>query len=947
MSNNSSTSTQAQRHPYNRTGRVPPLDRPKSQFSREASEHSRESLPTMSTYLQEKLERERKVNESERSSSQASTDALGAQTDHRTVQSSPARNNFNDGRRPTSSGTGSAPAVQENLGLKGMEQELSRLQKQNWNLKLELFHRREKQNTLEARVEELEKENAEKEEKNERLVEDMEKREKAIEEAVEMIVRLETRVEQLLREREMIRRIEHGGYYTGGDSASLETPRRKMPDFPPFDDAKALNRMPSFLSDLSENTANLRNVYIGVRGSVLSLPRMTDDAHEAERMEHNGVGSPTLSVLSESSFVSVYGQKKADEALPPAEDSLSSVDGPARDRGASVSSLTKPSTTPSRPRQSSVSRSPYNMSQLQNINRVLEMNGSPLQRLERLEMALTAMNEASRPATSAQEKESSHHARQIHTAPTQPKTKQEKRDALQKVLTGHMGREYSHGLPPTPDTISTSTLRRFKNSNDTLSREDSLVNERSYLALSETTASQVSDADGDRSVAHDRGHAASTTAFDGRRTLPLDGTAERPFSVSPLPRPRSAGETTISRQRAREGWDSDASDGGFADDADSMASSFDPWLRESLKPDQLDGLHPANSASQAGPGRQPGRISPDLFSFPTSSGGWAADAMYGSLGGTGYIGAMGALGPSMPPPMADVLDALGDSLPTPFYPSGMATPVVAANAGPPPPPNRRSSLHAQTGLTSGVFGSGSNPASPARASPMSSKMKRSPTRSNRTRSNSIDLRPLTSNLRDVGIRQDRAMTVPPKQVHLPPPLTQDSEEKSQQPLPKQRHYPPTASQPPRSRGLNNLFRRSTGSAEPPKTAEPSSAPPTETTFKNAPASLMGLPSWGRRSSIVDDDRESSTPPPILRNRAQPRMDYDEGGGVPLEPHSGGAPVGVIPGSRAGGSDMVNLAVANGGAPTGNAPAPAVPRNEGGKRKWLGLGRVSSLRTRGV
>ncbi|KAK0613536.1 hypothetical protein B0T14DRAFT_569569 [Immersiella caudata] len=871
----------------------------------------------MSSYLQEKLERERRVNESERSSSRASTDALGASVDHRAVQSSPARNNGSD-RRPTSSGTGAAPLVQETMGIKAMEQELSRLQKQNWNLKLELFHRREKQTALEARVEALEKEKEERDELNDRLVQEMEKRDKAIEEAVEMIVTLEARVEQLHREREMVRRIEHDGYYHGGDSPSPEmTPKRKMP---PFDDPKVLNRMPSFLSDFSENTANLRNVYLGVRGSVLSLPRMADDAHDAERMEHNGVSSPTLSVLSESSFVSVYGQKKTDETSLPADDGVSSVDGPARDRGASVSESTKAS-TPSKPRRSSASRSPFNLGQFQNIHRVLDMTGSPLQRLERLEQALTAMGEASRPPTSNQDKSLAPPAQQPQPAPAQRKTKQEKREALERVITGHLGRDHNHGLPPTPDTISTSTLRRFKNSNDTLSQEQSLVNERSYLALSETTVSQVSDVDGDR-----RAQPASTTAFDGRRTLPLDGTA-RPFSASPLPRPRSAGETTISRQRGREDWDSDASDGG---DADSMASSFDPWLRESLKPDHLDALRPANSASQAGPGKQPGRISPDLFSFPTSSGGWAADAMYGSLGGTGYIGAMGGMGPGMPPPMADALDALGESLPAPFFGSGIATPVVGHGNAPPPPPNRRSSLHAQTGVT---FSTGSNPASPARASPMSSRVKRSPIRGDRTRSNSIDLRPASSNLRDIGIRQDRAMTVPPKQMHLPPPVAPEAP--SQQALLKQRHYPPTASQPPRPRGLNNLFRRSTGSAEPPQTA-PSSAPPTETIFKNLPTPMMGLPSWGRRSSLIDDDRESATPPPILRNKPQPRFDYDDNGGVPLEPHGGGAPVGVIPGS--GGSGPSD---ANGGAPTGNAPAsaPAAPRNEGGKRKWLGLGRT--------
>ncbi|KAK0705471.1 hypothetical protein B0H67DRAFT_498159 [Lasiosphaeris hirsuta] len=931
------------RYHHTRCNRSSTVDPPRSQLSREALENSRESLPTMSTYLQERLERERKVNDSERSSSRASNEAMSTPSDLRAIQSSPPRKTPTEGRRPRSSG-GGEPSKKKGLGLKEMEQTLSTLHKQNFDLKLELFHRREKQTALEDRVEKLEADKAQTDDMNDQLILELEKRDKAVEEAVAMIVVLEARVEQLLREREMVRRVEEEGlFYAHGDSPGPEaTPKIKMLETQ-FDNAKVLNRMPSFLSEQSENTANLRNVYLGVRGSVLSLQRTAEDAHEVDRAEHNGVSSPTLSVLSESSFLSVYGQKGPDEGSahnnsPPA------MDGPSVNRRPPVDESTQAtnSMTHSQPRRVSISTGPNGLGQFQNIHDIMDMGGSPLQRLERLERTLTAMGEASRPPTSSQEQDIPPMSRPAQTL-TQPKTKQEKREALQRVLTqghqGPMGRELSHGhgLPPTPDTISTSTLRRFQSSNDTLSREQSLVNERSYLTLSETTASQNSGYEGNGSakrleLPEQTNQAPSTTAFDSRRQLLAQSVNHLPVSMSPPPRPRSAGETT--------------SDDDFGDGMDSMASSFDPWLRESLKPSQVDALDPMSSASQAG-GKHAERASPDLFSFPATTGGWATSVMFGSLGGAGYMGAMGNQIPS--PPMADRLDALGESLPGSYFGSGLASPVIGSSHAPPPPPNRRSSLQAATGSTSLIKGAGSIPGSPARPSPLSAKPKRSPVRASRHRSNSIDVRPPPLNLTEAGLRQDRAATVPPKQFHLPPPSqtqeSQDRQQQQQQASQKQRHYPPTASQPARSRGLNSLFRRSTGSAEPPQLTAPSSAPPTETTFKNVPGPMMGLPSWGKRNSLLaDDDRESATPPPILRNKGQPRADLDEGGGVPLNRQSsGGAPIGDIPGSPQSSGPNVN-----GGAPVGNVGNQPLPRNDGGgKRKWLGLGRVSSLRNRGI
>ncbi|KAK3680840.1 hypothetical protein B0T22DRAFT_388709 [Podospora appendiculata] len=946
-SNHQVPSAHPHRYHHSRCTRTPNMEQPRSQLSREPPEDSRQSLaPTMSSFLQERLERERKV-ESDRSSSRASNDGMSVSADSKPAQSSPSKTSIAESRRPRSS-AGSEASKKKGLGLKEMEQTLSTLHKQNFDLKLELFHRRERQSTLEERLDKLETEKAQTDQMNDQLIQELEKRDKAVEEAVGMIVVLEARVEQLLREREMVRQVEQEGIFpTRPESPSpAVAPKMKFLQLPKLEEDKVLNRMPSFLSERSENTENLRNVYLGVRGSVLSLPPTAEESNETDRM--NGISSPTLSVLSESSFLSVYGQKY-NGSSPPANDSPPALDGgpPAldgagRSRGPSIyhsERLRADAGTPTDHRRISASRGVASApGHYQNINDVLDEGGSRLQRFEKIEKTMASTTDTSRPSTLTTDKY--RYCPRPTQTQNQPRTKQEKRDALQRVLTqGSLGRDipHHHRLPPTPDTVSTSTLYRYQNSNDTLSREQSLVNERSSLALSDTTYSQNSGSDGHGKRPQrpdETTQPASTTAFNSlKQQAGSENSSDTRFATFHLQRPRSASDTTVPR-RIDSSWNNPGSGEETADGADSSASSFDPWLQESQKPNYPDALEPLSSVSQAGPGRKLGRISPDLFSFPMSTSGWATDAMFGPLGGTRYSGLASADMPSAP--MASTMDAIGQSFPTPLFGSGLVTPTSAAGYTPPPPPDRRSSLHARTGSTTLMMGSGSIPSSPARPSSMASKFKKSPARVNRKRSNSIDVRPPTENMTETAARLDRAATVPPKQLYNLPPLRSDTQPPPL-PLTKQRHYPPTASQQPRSRGLNSLFRRSTGSAEPPQLVTPSSAPPTQTEFEDLQPSTVGVPSWGRREPAFEDERESATPPPIMRSKGPGRAAGDhEDGGVPLLEHQEGAPIEVIPGSNA---------AQGGGTTTGNAGSAGL--QGGGKRKWLGLGRVGSLRNRGA
>ncbi|KAH8883412.1 hypothetical protein GQ53DRAFT_663855 [Thozetella sp. PMI_491] len=933
------TPSHAHRFHHASCGRAPTVDRPRSQLSREGSEDSKQPPQPVSSFLHERLQRERKV-ESERLAARASEDMMNASLDVGALQSSPSREGLLERRRPPSS-SGGEPPQEKPLGAKGMEQAVSNLHKQNFDLKLELFHRRERQAALEERIEMLEKDKEQTDEINEKLVDELEKRDKAVEEAVAMIIMLEARVEKLLCEREMVRRVEAGGYFSSLDSAApdedLNTPRGVIPEPTKLiGDPMMLNRMPSFLSEQSENTENLRNVYLGARGSILSLHKMNEDGLDAGRNGLGGVHSPSLSVLSESSFISIYGQKDLQETASAVPANPSPLDGYVDNRATSKGGPgPHPSVvTPTRPRGYSGSQATARKGsdQFQTINDMLNMGGSPLQRLEKLDVGGVV-----------QARDQSQPARRAKPQP-QPKTKQEKRDALHKVLTNApvLGRDVNppHVLPPTPDTISTSTLRRYKNSNDTLFREQDAASEQAYLTLSETAVSERS-VSGDHKDTfgvsrHGSKPGAPAPALDpGRGTFGADHNPEVMLSQPPLRRRRSADETT--------GYEA----------VPSLASTYDYWMRESMQPARVERLDPLSSVSQVGLDRDVGRISPDLFSFPSSTGGWATSAMFGSLGGSGYLGAGG--GSVSPPPLAQTLDALGESLPTPLFGSGLTSPALGGAGGvnvAPPPPNRRSSLHARTGSTSLIIGSGTS-ASPSRPAPANGKLRKSPVRGGRARSNSIDARPPSANPDEIGLRQDRASTVPPQQSQAPPPPTpapQDSHDR--QPPQKQRHYPPTASQGSRSRGLN-LFRRSTGSAESPQQlATPSSAPPTETSFKNIQSSSVGIPSWGRRTDLADDDRLSATPPPILRNKAPPARPVSEEGGARLElAGGGGVLVGAIPGSGSGvvsGAPVGDVRPTTPTTPLPVGPVGSAPRSDGtGKRRWLGLGRVSSLRNRAV
>jgi hypothetical protein len=383
------------------------------------------------------------------------------------------------------------------------------LTKQNFNLKLELHHRRERQQALEARLEAAEaqlEEQAETQAINDKLLAELERRDQAVEEAVGIICELEDKIrrlgwanEKLKKEREIVDNFDtNPSYFPSNDEELLSSS-------PPPRPQDRITRMPSFLSENSEwekEPKVLRSLFQpnDYGCSDVTLPKQFEEAPKE-------MDSPRLSVLSESSFLSVYGDKHL---------SLDN-EAPEEPQRMHRKSESVEKWIDERPKSTTPKNNSLRKNQFLSINDVLE---SPLQRLEKLKHTI---EKNSRLASTA--------------LPEQTKEKRKSRDILKRVLTDKASFDHGHPLPPTPDTISTSTLRHYQNSTESMGQDHQDANERSFLN--------------------------STSTFPDP---PIN--SRNPFQSTLSMRPRSAGETVTSR-REGHGWDTETQ----GDDISSNAST--------------------------------------------------------------------------------------------------------------------------------------------------------------------------------------------------------------------------------------------------------------------------------------------------------------------------------------------------------------------------------------
>ena len=249
------------------------------------------------------------------------------------------------------SGTGGSSRTRA-LGAKDLGEHLDRLTKQNFDLKLELDHRREKMTKLQEQIADmqalveragqLEKEHADLLQINSELVEELEKRDIAVSEAINIICDLEEKVADL-EERNSFTRPSTANAdsgYAGTEtheqappssppelSKAPKTPHVRQRQPPPAASAaagKLLNvtngqtparprREPTVLSQKKPSTHALRRVYLETTQSlhpVKSFNSLLSKRESKTEDEDEALNSPRLSVLSESSFPSIYSPKK-------------------------------------------------------------------------------------------------------------------------------------------------------------------------------------------------------------------------------------------------------------------------------------------------------------------------------------------------------------------------------------------------------------------------------------------------------------------------------------------------------------------------------------------------------------------------------------------------------------------------------------------------------------
>ncbi|CAJ2510627.1 Uu.00g062520.m01.CDS01 [Anthostomella pinea] len=937
--------THATAHPthkfhHSHCGESPASMRTSSRLSRQSSQEPRQSKPPVSNFLHEKLQRERQA-ESERLAKKLSGSLSSSAGDvrDREAQNSPSRSSAAGTGRGPRSNSGDEDSSQHGMGAKQMDKAFSNLHKQNFDLKLELYHRRERQSALEQRVEKLESEQRETNEMNDKLLAELQNRDKAVEEAVNMIVKLEARVDALVREKEMVRQVEFGGPYhhpqvDDAEAAMAETPR--LNDFglwPSVGETKNLERMPSFLSEQSEHTENLRNVVLQSRSSLMHLRKVSESS--ADPSESHRFASPSLSILSESSFKSVYGSKDGQDTtgLPTLDDlgGMNGMDGSQFDRSRTPTRKTsmgswdsRSNLTPNHGMNAADKTRNSRSTQPRSSNDIF-IAGSPLQQLDRRETKASATDVSPASSGSNQGRRVTTPTRARAVKPqTQARTKQDKRAALHKVLTNYpTNNDFNSSLtlPPTPDTVSSSFLRTHKHhtsSQDSLMKQVEIISaDSSFGPQSDRSGHSVSSIGRYQASPHLDSQLASTTAFSSRRHVPAPVVNSDLFSgfghlAQALPRrPHSAAETASSRARADSFVSDSDSDGGV--DARSEGESVDYFMRESLKEDGRN----VHSQRERGKRRSP---SPDLFHFPADAGGWETDVIFGALKGSGFLGS---------PVSTLKRDPIDDM--TSSFEARQTETLEPPITGPAPPcPSRRSSLQARTG---------SSNAEPL----LGGKLRKSPVRGisvaridTRGRSNSID----------------SAARNPP---HKMP--SQQSEAGAGG---KRSQYPPISGLQSRGRslGLNTLFRRSgsesysvpTSATEPiiPPMATPHLPPPqqqapshpfvppkgTRPTGRSSVPPPLTMPWAMRPPRTFEDDFSSATPPPIMRNRGpQPAASGDS-----KDPMSPGIPQTQVD-MMTGPSTPTTVVFPAGGSTVTTVTGPPSAT----KKRWFGLGRRGSLK----
>lgn len=312
------------------------------------SNTSKNSSNPTSVLLQDML-REKKAQTQHVSKTHDFRDGQKNGLDDRGIQSSPlaSRDRPSIQSRRVSGTSVRQVSMPKEMGMKEMEQHLSKINKQNFDLKLEIFHLRQRNEVAETKIGKLqtvEKDNEEMQSINEDMLLELEKRDVAIKEAVNLICELEAKIEEM-GEAEMYfgqtpkapdiassplsknepqdSSTPPNDYQSPASQAALQeqtkrdlSPRRHQrpkPLVPPM--AKSARKLPSFLREHKKSTTVLRSLYSndGSVGRPVSV--FSGDDEDDEEEDGNMNDSPRLSILSASGFSSIYGDGKDSDRI--------------------------------------------------------------------------------------------------------------------------------------------------------------------------------------------------------------------------------------------------------------------------------------------------------------------------------------------------------------------------------------------------------------------------------------------------------------------------------------------------------------------------------------------------------------------------------------------------------------------------------------------------------
>ncbi|CZT25639.1 uncharacterized protein RCC_11307 [Ramularia collo-cygni] len=407
------------------------------------------------------------------------------------------------------------------MGIRDMDGELDRLNKQNFALKLEIDHRRDHAQKMQEqldsmrelidRAERLETEHAELLRINSQLVNELEKRDKAVEEAMDIICDLEEQNNELVERNSNTRpsTAHADSGYAGTEMPEHDSPSSRpgadtrpksptinvrQPSLPASAASKKLQgllndqtpararREPNILSEQKPSTHALRSVYMENAKQLHSVKSfqslLSRQENKLDEDLDDALNSPRLSVLSESSFPSIYSPKQQlspdrfawedaiddDTASPsirtrsqPRQDSIKRVSQWISERDAAE-------TTPS--------KSNHISSPLQ-LKMDEDMPPPPMPRHAALQSHYHSLNNAlSEVAVCSPEFLRQPHRLDLHEPSGAQRRKLESSRPRPMSLIGPT--PGSPLLPPTPDSVSTRMLRASRSS---------IIGERSLLDI--------------------------------------------------------------------------------------------------------------------------------------------------------------------------------------------------------------------------------------------------------------------------------------------------------------------------------------------------------------------------------------------------------------------------------------------------------------------------------